>query len=158
MLDRVAADSLTVRTHPDGFRRARDWVTRFARVSGFPEDTAQHLALAVSEACANAYRHAYARSTVGRIDLTAEIDASGLRITVRDFGTSFDPSTYRPPRVEDLPESGYGIQLMRELADEVRHVNEGDGTRVVLFKRHPAIGAATYPMKRTVNREAREGS
>jgi anti-sigma regulatory factor (Ser/Thr protein kinase) len=83
MLDRVAADSLSVRTNPEGYRQARDWITGFARLTGFSEETVRHLALAVSEACANAYRHAYARSTVGRVDLTAEIDASGLRITAQ---------------------------------------------------------------------------
>jgi len=158
MPDRVAADALTVRTSPEGFRDARDWVTRFALVAGLPEETAGHLALAVSEACANAYRHAYAKAAAGRLDLNAEIDATGLRITVRDYGTSFDPSTYRPPETEKLPESGYGIHLMRLLTDEVRHVNEGDGTRVVMFKRLPTGSAASDRFEKAMAREAREES
>jgi serine/threonine-protein kinase RsbW len=158
MLDRVAADALSVRTSPEGFREARAWVTRFARVVGFPEETARHLALAVSEACANAYRHAYARTAVGRVDLNAQIDAAGLRITVRDYGRSFDPSTYRPPVMDELPESGFGIHLMRLLTDEVRHVNEGDGTRVVMFKRLPTGSVANDRVEKVMAREAREGS
>jgi len=156
MPDRVAADALTVRTSPEGFRDARVWVTRFALVAGLPEDAAGHLALAVSEACANAYRHAYAKSAAGRIDLSAEIDAAGLRITVRDYGTPFDPSTYCPPEIDELPESGHGIHLMRLLTDEVRHVNEGDGTRVVMFKRLPTRSVAKDRFETVMAHEARE--
>ena len=158
MSDRVAADELTVRTSPEGFRDARAWVTRFAVVAGLSDETARHLALAVSEACANAYRHAYAKTAAGRVDLSAEIDSAGLRITVRDYGTSFDPSTYRPPVPDQLPESGYGIHLMRLLTDEVRHVNEGDGTRVVMFKRLPNGSAANDRFNKVMAREARDES
>jgi anti-sigma regulatory factor (Ser/Thr protein kinase) len=75
---------------------------------------------------------------------------------VRDYGTSFDPSSYRPPVPDELPESGYGIHLMRLLTDEVRHVNEGDGTRVVMFKRLPNRSAAHHRLEEVPDRQTRE--
>jgi hypothetical protein len=47
---------------------------------------------------------------------------------------------------------------MRLLTDEVRHVNEGDGTRVVMFKRLPTGSVANDRVEKVMAREAREGS
>jgi serine/threonine-protein kinase RsbW len=126
---------MAIRSDPRRFQDARTWVTEIAVGAGFLEHEAHHLSLAVSEACANAYVHAYGRKNDGRIDLQVVVENGDLYMTVRDYGTTFDFSRYQPPDLSSLPEGGYGIFLMRELMDEVRYTSMAVGTRVELVKR-----------------------
>lgn len=145
MLETEQIESLTIHSDPHGFRDARAWVTHVATAAGFGEETARHLTLALNEACANAYRHAYGRNTQGRIDLRAEIDARGLRLTVRDYGRAFDLAEYTSPEPFTMREQGYGIFLIRKLMDEVRYSTEEVGTRVEMIKWRRPVRATSGP-------------
>jgi serine/threonine-protein kinase RsbW len=125
---------LSIPSDPNRFQRARAWVTEIAREVGFAPEEVHQLALALSEACANAYWHAYGGKSEGKIDLQVCVEDSCLRLTVRDYGQTFDVSRYRPPRFSELPESGYGIYLMREIMDEVVHTCMDVGTLVEMVK------------------------
>lgn len=85
--------------------RARHLVRDF--LSGKDHDPAEHpgIFLSVSEACTNAVVHAYP-SGRGDVDLTASLDGTELRVTVRDFGVG--PSS---PRRH--PGQGYGMLLIQ---------------------------------------------
>lgn len=108
-------------------------VRRFVRSQAervlLPSDAAEDLALAVSEACANAVLHTPSRRfTVGfrRVDDSAEV-------TIEDQGV------FRRPKVRPgvARTSGRGIPLMLALVDEVS-ITEGSrdrrGTLVRLLK------------------------
>ena len=108
------------------------------------EERLHDLRLAVTEACSNAV-------TVHRPDAEHEpvvvwchLDA-GHRfcVHVRDRGPGFDPDEVEPlPEPTDPRrlehESGLGVSLMQELADDVRFDKEDDGTVVSLAVECPS--------------------
>ncbi|HEX5042214.1 MAG TPA: ATP-binding protein [Candidatus Polarisedimenticolaceae bacterium] len=140
-MSEASLEVMTIPSDPERFREVRAWLLEVARAAGLPGQAAHDAALAVNEICANIHRHAYAGDRSGRIDLSAESDlACGrLRLTVRDYGATFDARAVPPP-APDLQERGYGVFLVKNLMDEVEWTNMGIGTRVVLVKRVKATG------------------
>ena len=134
-MSEASLEVMTIPSDPERFREVRTWLLEIARTAGLPGPQAQDAALAVNEICANIHRHAYAGNRHGRIDLTAEADALAgtLRLTVRDYGATFDARAVPPPGAH-LQEGGYGVYLIKRLMDAVEWTNMGIGTRVVLIK------------------------
>ena len=128
-------ERLSIRSHPLRFRDARRWLSEIAHRAGFGETRARQMALALSEVCANAHRHAYGGRTDGRIDLHLEVGQEALRLTVRDYGTTFVPTDYEAPPPEELADGGYGLPLIKTMVDRVDYTDMGDGMRVVLVKK-----------------------
>jgi anti-sigma regulatory factor (Ser/Thr protein kinase) len=131
----ASLEVMTIPSDPERFREVRAWLLEVAQAAGLAGREAQDAALAVNEICANIHRHAYAGGRQGRIDLSAESDRKGgrLRLTVRDYGATFDARAVPPPG-EGLQEGGYGVYLVRSLMDEAEWTDMGIGTRVVLVK------------------------
>lgn len=97
---------------------------RFLRAIGASKEQIADIALAVSEAVANAYEHAYADG-VGDVRMDMSYDAAGtVRIEISDTGTF----------VERLPsrERGRGLTIIERLAREVKICRDG-GTRIAMY-------------------------
>ncbi|MEZ5100829.1 MAG: ATP-binding protein [Thermoleophilia bacterium] len=110
---------------PDSVGAARNEATRHALAAGFPDGELDRVRLAVSEAVTNAVLHAYAGP--GSVHLRVEAEAWRVRVVVRDEGrgrAGADPAT---------ASGGFGLGLMRALADELRVEDAVPGTRVVLL-------------------------
>lgn len=71
--------------------------------------------LALVELCTNITIHGYGLDG-GRISLTAGVDETGLTVMVLDSGPEFEPQTVAEP--EELQIHGYGLMIIRKLADE----------------------------------------
>jgi serine/threonine-protein kinase RsbW len=127
--------SLAIASDPACFREARAWLSVLARRAGLDHGAAHDVLVAFSEACANAYRHAYDGRRDGRIEIDVRHEAGELEVRVRDFGRSFDPEGVPEPEFEDPREGGYGVFLMRNLMDDVRFAVDGEGTEVAMTKR-----------------------
>jgi len=134
MAERGRFEALSIRSDPMKIRDARRWLASIADEEGFCEDATRELAVALSEACANVHRHAYSGRSDGRIDVEVEVQADTMRVSVRDYGATFDPDSCEPPDLDHPGEAGYGIFLMKSLMDHVEYVDIGVGTRVVLIK------------------------
>src|SRR5207247_3436924 len=105
----------------------RAFIRNLSHHARLSHDTANDLALAVSEACSNAVRHSGA-STIG-VRWTHAADR--VEVQVKDGGV-FMPVSRRPHTV-----GGYGIGIMTALVDEfeIREGREGSpGTTVRLVK------------------------
>ena len=127
---------LELRGGPEIVRRARKWAADRARLVGLPADAVVEVALAVSEACTNIVRHAYAGQPEAHIVLTVTDDDRWLTFRLRDFGRKFDPATYHPPDLDALHEGGYGLFLIQQVMDEVRYITDHEqGTELILRKR-----------------------
>jgi serine/threonine-protein kinase RsbW/stage II sporulation protein AB (anti-sigma F factor) len=100
---------------------ARHAVTRFAARAGARVDVQHHVALAVSEAIANAVVHAY-RDGRGRGHISVEAHADGgfLDVVVSDDGTGLAP---RP----DSPGLGVGLSLIASFTDHLDIGRPKDG-------------------------------
>jgi serine/threonine-protein kinase RsbW len=105
------------------------------RVRPIPEETLAELKLALTEACSNAVRHAYADGRPGQVEVVFWLSADRLVIDVLDDGEGFQ---LREPRAEaeDFDESGLGLAIIRSLTDgvEVHERENGRGARLRFSK------------------------
>lgn len=90
--------------------------------------------LAVTEACANAVRHA---TGTHKYRIHLEVEEYSCSVEVIDVGPGFGDlvaaADGQPADPED--ESGRGVQLMRALVDDLRFIRQGDSNSVKLVKR-----------------------
>jgi serine/threonine-protein kinase RsbW len=116
-----------------------------------PDELVDDIRLAVTEACANAVRHA---AGSGEYTVALSVGAGGCQIEVTDFGPGFPSGlSLDDDAVQDgdLPaETGRGLHLIRALVDDLQFVRDDDATRVVLVKRwddldFELVGASVDP-------------
>ena len=135
----VHEDFLALRFPADAHEVApvRHQLRQWLQGSGFGEDEAGDLVLAVSEAVNNSVEHAYPGLADGTIEVRARVDADGTaRVDVADHGQWRVP----PPA---LTTRGRGLLLMRESVDEVEIDRRASGTTVRLRRaRSPALPVA----------------
>src|SRR5436190_17319900 len=72
---------------------------------------------AVSEAFNNIVLHSYAGREDGVVEMSIKAKPGLIRIEFRDWGDSFDPDSVPPPDLDELPESGLGVFIMKELME-----------------------------------------
>jgi serine/threonine-protein kinase RsbW len=87
-----------------------------ARVRPLTDEELADLKLALTEACSNSVRHAYADGTVGSVEITYALGHDRISIEVVDDGAGFDPFAEGGPDSE-LTEGGLGIAIIRSLSD-----------------------------------------
>ena len=106
---------------------ARRSVRRFA--AGLEVDL-DGMVLAVSEAVANVVTHAYADDARGVIELSATALPYEIAIEVRDHGRGMAWTAGRSPG------AGYGIEIIRRLAQHVAVRDSADGVALTMrFRR-----------------------
>jgi serine/threonine-protein kinase RsbW len=104
------------------------------------QDESDAMELAVCEAVNNAIKHAYAGKPDGIVRVTLAVDGTGLVICVYDKGAPLedrqklnnDLAVARS--VEELPEGGMGLYLIRNAADSVGYKAGEQGNVLVLRK------------------------
>ena len=117
----------------------------FATHSGFDEDTAPNIAMAVREAAINAVMHGNAYSESKSVTVSFESTSDSLVIRIADQGQGLDPATIPDPLAPEniLRGSGRGIFLIRAFMDEVHFRQLHPGTELTLIKhRTPAQPSA----------------
>jgi serine/threonine-protein kinase RsbW len=117
---------LTIPAKPEYITLGRLALTGISRLRPLDEETLGDLKLALTEACSNSVRHAYA-SGEGTVEIRYELHPDRLVIEVVDDGEGFDPSAEREEG-EDLVEGGLGIAIIRSIADELE-IGAGAGGR-----------------------------
>jgi serine/threonine-protein kinase RsbW len=102
---------------------------------GAPEDATADVQLALSEACANAVRHA-----VGTAEYSVRfgVSAHAVEIEIIDVGPGF-PVDPDGPAADPDSESGRGLTLINALVDDCEFVRDGRDNRVRLTKRFEDI-------------------
>jgi serine/threonine-protein kinase RsbW len=110
---------------------ARLSLAGIAPVAHLSEDVLADLKLAVTEACANAVRHAYAEDEEGAVRLRMTIDGSNLVIEIADDGRGLEAGAAGPRETAGLPEAGMGLSIMRAVVDELEIESPPAGGTVV---------------------------
>lgn len=101
----------------------------FARANGVPEQRLHDVALAVSEAVANAVMHAFRGiGDRGTLMVEAAVRDEWLDVHVTDDGSGMAPR-------DDSPGLGLGLPLIRHLADEFDYRRPEAGTGTELWMR-----------------------
>lgn len=111
---------------PTSLQSLRREVTRWAARAGLSQGHAIDLHLAVGEAATNAIEHAYPDGAGTFSCDLARTGTGAIRVVVSDSGR------WRPPPT-DSGHRGRGLMLIHEIADDVRVIPGGDGTRVAFL-------------------------
>ncbi|MCM3702896.1 anti-sigma B factor RsbW [Paenibacillus macerans] len=109
---------------------------------GFSYEQIEDMKVAVSEACNNSVLYAY-KQEAGMMEVTFEVLADALSITVRDEGKSFEPwgrpgnrVSLHDKELSEVTVGGLGFYLMQALMDDVIVESEiGHGTKVTMLRR-----------------------
>jgi serine/threonine-protein kinase RsbW len=111
---------LTIPAKPEYITLSRLALTGLSRLRPLGEETLADLKLAITEACSNSVRHAYAGGD-GHVDIVYTLHPDRLVVEVADDGEGFDPHANRSddPDEDELAEGGLGIAIIRSVADEV---------------------------------------
>jgi serine/threonine-protein kinase RsbW len=124
--------TLVIPARPEYLLLARLALTGVARLAHADEEALADLRLAVTEAAANACRHAYED---GQGDITIQLTLSDdhqLEVIVEDDGPGFASESVAEWRAEELGEDGMGLAIIRAIADDVEigPRQSGSGTRL----------------------------
>ena len=117
----------------------REFVVRSGRELDLEEEALFELQLAVDEACTNVIKHAYGGQG-GMIEVTVEPDEDGVRVTVRDWGRSFELQEIPVPNVaiplEQRELGGFGLYLIQQMVDDVHFdFDTENGNTLTMVKR-----------------------
>lgn len=105
----------------------------------FPEEEIGKIRMALIEACINSFEHSGIRD--GKIYITFILDKEKLTIVVEDKGVSFEHRKVPVPDREKILSSpdrrGWGIELIKNLMDQVVYDEVPVGTRLRMVKYYP---------------------
>lgn len=121
---------LTRAAEPETVTVFRHRAATFAAEQGADPDLTADIALAVSEATTNAIKYAYAPDWEGEVELSASAQDGRLTLLILDRGEGFaqGPS-------DGL---GLGLTIIARLCDQLKIVQEGSGTQVLMHFVLPA--------------------
>jgi serine/threonine-protein kinase RsbW len=153
MIDRRVADSpppparresQTFRNRDEELRRMSDWFRRFAAESGFSEQKALDLELCLNEVLTNINHYAHQDSDAER-EIRVALSHEGCRLeaAIEDDGQPFNPveasAPANPGSLEEARVGGWGIPIVRALADEVRYERRDGRNRLVIVSIDPTV-------------------
>jgi serine/threonine-protein kinase RsbW len=116
---------------------ARRAARRASQAAGLGRDRIDDLVVAVSEAVTNALEAHLEAGVTDHVEVTFGRHDEMFEVRVRDRGSGFTPDDVptRPPQTDPRHldvERGWGIQLNRQLVDELTFDTTGPGTTVCL--------------------------
>ena len=116
---------LTLPAKPENVAVVRHVLGALAEALGLPHAVTEDMRLAVTEACTNIVRHAYAGGR-GPIDVTVRPRGGELQVTVADAGRGIGPSL-------DTAGPGLGLPLIAALSDSLEiEGSRGAGSRLIM--------------------------
>ncbi|GAA0577798.1 hypothetical protein GCM10010172_73270 [Paractinoplanes ferrugineus] len=123
---------LSLPRQPSSVTRARQVLTTLLGLTDADEEARGHLAVLISEACANAVRHSDPESTV---DLTIDITDSTCRLEISNRGITPDGARFSAGLPDPLTVGGRGLPFMAALADSATFAAEDSGQVVLRIQK-----------------------
>jgi serine/threonine-protein kinase RsbW len=132
------AIKLTIPAKPEYITLGRLALTAIARLpeSALTQEVLGDLKLALTEACTNSVRHAYADGR-GNVEIVYELHTDKLVVEVADQGEGFTPlDPSRALEDDELMEGGLGIAIIEALSDEFEIADRDHGGSLLRFVKH----------------------
>ena len=128
---------LTLPARPENVAVVRHVLGAFAEALRLPDPVIEDMRLAVTEACTNVVRHAYADGDPGPVEILIRPAGEVLQVVVSDEGRGLGPS-------DDTSGPGLGLPLIAALAHslEIEQPPRSGSRLRMSFLRHPRTEAA----------------
>ncbi|MGD8586292.1 MAG: ATP-binding protein [Chloroflexota bacterium] len=128
--ERVSHERVFKQATLDDLASIREYVRGAAASGGLAGVDLEELIVAVNEATSNIIRHGF-RGRPANIKVVVACDPEAVEVILRDEGPAFDPDSAPRPdtslSLAERPFGGMGVQLMRELCDELHYRREPAG-------------------------------
>lgn len=113
---------------------AVDRILEYAAPAHLSDSQTSDLAIAVSEALANAAIHGNRLDPDSPVSVAVRVAADGVTIDIQDSGPGFDHSGVRDPTADAhvLMPGGRGVFLMRHLVDRIEYNRAGNRVRLIV--------------------------
>ena len=134
--------SIIIESKPSGLREPCERLLSILEERGYTQDDMFAVHLALEEAFLNAVKHGNKMDPAKKVVLEYLVDEEKVDIRMMDEGRGFDPRSIPDPRTgENLyrPE-GRGLLLMNAYMDMVEYNEQGNGLRMVRYKKRPLPG------------------
>ena len=127
---------LRIPAKPEYITLGRLALTGLVRIRAQPlsQEVLGDLKLALTEACTNSVRHAYADGQ-GSVEIHYELHSDRLVVEVTDDGEGFEPPAMPSEALDghELSEGGLGIAIIEALADELEIRERAQGGSSLRF-------------------------
>jgi serine/threonine-protein kinase RsbW len=99
---------------------------------------------AVMEWLVNVVKHSYAHAAEGRIEIVAAVGPDSIELVVEDTGQGMPPwrfdtaaaeIEFDPKDLDNLPESGMGLAIIKSVMDSVRYQSDQGINRLIAVRR-----------------------
>src|SRR5262245_46985784 len=107
---------LTIPAKAEYITLGRLALTGIARLRPLDPEDLGDLKLALTEACTNSVKHAYADNGGGTVGITYELYDDRLVVEVVDHGEGFGPAADGAPDSDGLGESGLGLAIIKAVS------------------------------------------
>jgi serine/threonine-protein kinase RsbW len=135
----VQSIRLTIPAKPEYITLGRLALTGISRLRArpLPQEVLGDLKLALTEACTNSVRHAYAGDE-GTVQIVYELHPDKLVVEVVDDGEGFEPPGASTDLAfeDELSEGGLGIAIIQAVADELEIRERAQGGSSLRFVKH----------------------
>lgn len=137
---KIREKQLVVKSRTSNLSQIRDFIYSAALEAGISTKIIDNIILAVDEACTNIIKHAYKSYPEGEIFIKLKYSEEKFTITLKDFGTPFNPETVPDPDLQKYYRQhrvgGLGMYLIKSLMDEVKYISvPGKYNQVLLSKK-----------------------
>ena len=124
-MEETLKDRLVVTNDTKHLTVVREFISRLIQQSALSKEDENKIILAVDEAVTNVIEHGYDNQNDGSIEIDVISAPSSFKITIRDTGKVFNPTSTPSLNVQDHVKmgrkKGLGIFLMRQIMDEVKY-------------------------------------
>ena len=110
---------LTLPARPENVAVVRHVLGAFAEALQLPDPVIEDMRLAVTEACTNVVRHAYADGDPGPVEILIRPEGDTLQVIVSDRGRGIGPS-------DDTAGPGLGLPLIAALTHKLEIAPAGE--------------------------------
>ena len=125
-------DRLSLRLEGDrAIAQAVEAARSFGQAQRLAGDELARLCVVVEELIANLYDHGGVTER-DEVQFALASDPSGIRISIADCGTSFNPWA-APPAPDSNRPGGAGVRLIQAWADLIRYHSSDDGNQLELL-------------------------
>ncbi|MDQ3290429.1 MAG: ATP-binding protein [Bacteroidota bacterium] len=131
-------NSIRISCDLTNLQEVRDFVREFLSAYALKEKVREDIVLAVDEISANLIIHANKKDKSKFIDLTISNRNGNLLFEFTDWGTSYNPATFRIPNIEDHihqgRKGGLGMYLVHRIMDKVEFTSANGTNYSRLYK------------------------